>query len=127
LNVLGFLNRTCELESFVFQGSVNSDVVVEAEEEFLETIDKTTHKLIDNAPTHTSDFFLAHLSFCAEKGLYVKHLSPYSPDLNIIEILFRLIKYDWMSFNATESLDSLKTELFNILKNIGAEYVIAYA
>jgi hypothetical protein len=48
------------------------------------------------------------------------------PNLNIIEILGRKIKYEWMPFAAYESLDTLKTELFNILRNIGKEYVIAY-
>jgi transposase len=127
LNVLGFINRHCELESFVFEGSVNSDVVVACFEEFVETIEKTTYVLVDNAPAHTSDFFLAHLSQWEDSGLYVKHLSAYSPELNIIEILWRKIKYDWMPFSATQSLSHLRAELFNILKNLGSEYIIAYA
>ena len=41
-------------------------------------------------------------------------------------ILWRKLKYEWMPFSAYESLATLKKELFNILKNIGEEYVIAY-
>ena len=126
LNVLGFINHSCKFESFVFEGSVNTDVVVECFDEFAKMIDKPTYVLIDNAPTHTSDFFLAQLSEWEELGLYPIPISAYSPELNIIEILWRKIKYEWMPFSAYESLATLKKELFNILKNIGEEYVIAY-
>lgn len=127
LNVLGFINHAGQFESFVFEGSVNSDVVVACFDEFSKTIDKPTYVVIDNAPTHTSDFFLAHLEEWEERGLYVIPLSAYSPDLNIIEMLWRKIKYEWLSFGATESLDSLRKELFDILKNIGKEYTIEYS
>jgi hypothetical protein len=70
-------------------------VVVACFEKFVETINQTTYVLID------SDFFLAHFSFCTEKGLYIKPLAAISPDLNIIEILWRKIKSDGMHFNAT--------------------------
>lgn len=124
LNVLGFINHACQFESFVFEGSVNSDVVVACFDEFSKTICKPTYVLIDNAPTHTSNFFLAHLKDWEDAGLYVIPISAYSPELNIIEILWRKIKYEWLSFGATESLDSLRKELFDVLKNIGNEYTI---
>jgi len=102
-------------------------VVVTCFDEFSKTIYQPCFVLIDNAPTHTSDFFLAHLEGWEKRGLYVRPISAYSPELNIIEILWRKIKYEWLSFGATESLDSLRKELFNILKNIGQEYTIAYS
>jgi len=126
LNVLGFINHSCQFESFIFEGSINTDVVVECFDEFAKTISKPTFVLIDNAPTHTSDFFLAQLNDWEELGLHPIPISAYSPELNIIEILWRKIKYEWMPFSAYESLDTLKKELFNILKNIGDEYVISY-
>jgi transposase len=55
-------------------------------------IEKPTYVVIDNAPTHTSDYFLAHLDEWEESGLYVIPLPAYSPELNIIEILWRKIK-----------------------------------
>ena len=61
------------------------------------------------------------------EGVEYIPLPAYSPELNIIEILWRKIKYEWLSFGATESLTSLRNELFDILKNIGGEYTIAYS
>ena len=46
------------------------------------------------------EFFLAHLKDWEDAGLYVIPISAYSPELNIIEILWRKIKYEWLSFGA---------------------------
>jgi len=127
LNVLGFLNHDCQFESYVFDETINTDVVIACFDEFSKIIDKPTFVLIDNAPTHTSDLFLANIEQWEKSKLYVRPLSAYSPDLNLIEILWRKIKYEWMPFSAFQSFDSLKSELFHILKNIGSnEYTIAY-
>ena len=88
LNVLGFINHTGQFESFVFEGRVDSDVVVACFDKFAKIINKPTYVIIDNAPTHTSDFFLANLADWEKRKLYVRPLSAYSPELNIIEILF---------------------------------------
>ncbi|MDM8567810.1 transposase, partial [Candidatus Halobeggiatoa sp. HSG11] len=53
-------------------------------------------------------------------------IPPYSPQLNIIEMLWRKMKYEWMPFSAYTSFESLQNELFNTLKNIGDEYIIEY-
>ena len=51
----------------------------------------------------------------------------YSPELNLIEILWRKIKYEWMPFSAYQSLKHLDQALGNILKNFGSEYRIQFA
>jgi transposase len=54
------------------------------------------------------------------------HIAPYSPELNIIEIVWRKIKYEWMPFSAYESFQRLKECLFDILANIGKSYTIEF-
>ena len=127
LNVLGFVNRRCHFESFVFEGSVNSSVVVGCFEEFLKAIDKDAVILIDNAPVHRSEEFMENIDTWQQRGLHIKFLPTYSPELNIIEIVWRKIKYEWIPFSAYESFDHLKKELFNILKGIGKNYSIAFS
>lgn len=127
LSVLGFINKSSQLESFVFEGNTNTEVVVACLDQFSQHIDKPTYIWMDNASTHTSYLFLENLGFCAEKGLYIRHLPPYSAELNIIEILWRKIKYEWMPFEAYQSFKSLKDNLFDILKKVGDEYVIAFS
>lgn len=119
LNVLGFINRDCQFESFVFEGSVNTSVVVACFDKFAKTIKKETTVIIDNAPTHTSKEFTENIEKWKKLGLNIEPIAPYSPELNIIEILWRKIKYEWLPFSAYNSYSSLKNSLFDILKDIG--------
>ena len=56
-SVLGFLNRANDLYSYVFECSINSDVVIACIDSFVKQIKKDTILIIDNAPTHTSKKF----------------------------------------------------------------------
>ena len=47
--------------------------------------------------------------------------------VNIIEIVWRKIKYEWMPFSAYESFRNLKESLFDILANIGKSYTVNFA
>lgn len=127
LNVLGFYNTDNEFEEFTVEGRVNSDIVIGCFDEFSETIDKETVVIIDNAPTHTSNKFKAKLDEWAEKGLHVKYLPTYSPELNLVEILWRFIKYSWLPFTAYESFKSLRKALENVLNGIGSKYCVNFA
>ena len=127
LNVLGFVNRDCKFDSFVFEGSINTSVVVACIDEFSNQIKKPTTLIIDNASTHTSNEFNENLERWKERDLTIYRIPTYSPELNIIEIVWRKIKYEWLPFSAYESYSSLKQELFNVLSNIGKTHEIAFA
>src|SRR5210317_396758 len=129
LNVLGFLGRDCEFDSFVFTGSITSDVVIACFDEFSNTCDikKPTVVIVDNAPTHTSDKFDKKTIEWCTKGLIVVPIAKYSPELNIIEILWRKIKYEWIPFSAYNSFEDLEKALFDILSEIGTEFNIQFS
>jgi transposase len=127
LNVLGFIDRDSNFESFVFEGSVNTSVVVACIDQFAKNIGgKTTVLIVDNAPTHTSHEFFSNLRRWNELGLIIVPIAPYSPELNIIEIVWRKIKYEWIPFSAYESFGNLKQELYKILAGIGSNYIIQF-
>ena len=127
LNVLGFVNRDCKFNSFVFEGSINSSIVVACIDTFSHQIENPTTLVIDNASTHTSNEFNDNLEAWKERGLTIYRIPPYSPELNIIEIIWRKIKYEWLPFSAYESYRSLKQELFQVLSNIGTTYKVAFS
>lgn len=127
LNVLGIVNRDCKFDSFVFEGSINTSVVVACIDAFANRIEKPTTLVIDNASTHTSNQFNENVERWKEKGLTLYHIPPYSPELNIIEIIWRKIKYEWLPFSAYESYDSLQQELFSVLANIGKDFKVEFA
>jgi transposase len=63
----------------------------------------------------------------SQHGLIIKYLSPYSPELNLIEILWRRIKYTWLPFSAYACLNALSEALETILSHVGSEYQITFA
>jgi hypothetical protein len=44
--------------------------------------------------------------------------APYSPELNLIEILWKRIKYQWIPFDAYLSFQNLKERLSLVLNNL---------
>lgn len=77
LNVLGFMTKANQFESFIMEGRVDTQVVVACLDEFSSTLKKTTWLVIDNAPQHTSKLFKSRLPVWEERGLFIKFLPPY--------------------------------------------------
>jgi transposase len=61
-----------------------------------------------------------------ERGLFLYFIPKYSPELNLIEILWKHIKYFWLSPSAYKGFKFLKAELDNILANVGNEFKISF-
>jgi Transposase and inactivated derivatives len=127
LNVLGFMNRNGAFQSWVFEKSITSAVVVACIDAFAKSLKRPAALVIDNAPIHTSHEFRDNIDRWQLQGLTIVPIAPYSPELNLIEILWRKIKYEWMPFSAYDSFLSLKQNLFHILANIGKSYFIEFA
>lgn len=126
LNVLGFLNTRNDFLSFCVEGSVDSETVVVCFDAFSETITKKTVVIIDNAPIHKSQAFSKRLPLWEKKGLFLKFLPEYSPELNLIEILWRFIKYEWLPFSAYVNFEALVEAVEDILVQVGSKYTIAF-
>src|SRR5499433_1221205 len=127
INVLGFMNRQNDLHPFMFEGSIHTGVVIACFDTFCQTLTKQTVVVIDNASIHTSEDFEDRLPYWKRKGLIIKYLPPYAPELNLIEILWRRIKYTWLPFSAYECLNALSEALEAILNHVGSEYQITFA
>jgi transposase len=128
LNVLGFMNKKCDFQSMIFEGSITSSIVVHCIDMFASSLkNRPTYLVIDNASIHTSGEFNENLERWKELGLNIVRLAPYSPELNLIEILWRKIKYEWMPFSAYDSFKALNDNLYDILANIGKKYTINFS
>ncbi len=127
INVLGFMNRHNDLHPFMFEESIHTGVVIACFDAFCHTITKKTVVVIDNASIHTSEEFEDRLPYWKKRGLVIKYLPPYSPELNLIEILWRRIKYTWLPFSAYACLNALSEALETILSQVGSEYQITFA
>jgi hypothetical protein len=95
-------------------------------DELSKTLKKKTVVVMDNASVHISEEFEECLPQWKKQGLIIKYLTTYSPELNLIEILWRNITYAWLPFSAYQCLNALREALENILKNFGSEYQITF-
>lgn len=126
LNVLGFMNKDNVCTPFVFESTINTDAVTACFENFIGTITMETYVIMDNAPVHKSKKFLSCLPEWKGRGLNIVFLSEYSPELNLIEILWRKIKYEWLPFVAYTSFQKLTECIEEILLNFGSQYIINF-
>lgn len=125
-NVLGFFSPDNRLESFCFEVNIDSSIVVASFNEFCRQITKKTIVIIDNSSIHTSSEFIENLPKWESKNLLIKYLPPYSPELNLIEILWRFIKYKWLPLSAYLSFKTLVAAVEKVLKNVGSEWLINF-
>ena len=88
-------------------------------EQFSQQLDKKTYVLLDNAPMHRSQAFIEQMPKWVKQGLIIKYLPPYSPTLNLIEILWRFMKYSWLPFSAYTSFHCLVAAVEAILTFFG--------
>jgi len=100
--------------------------VIACFDSFCETITKKNFVLVDNSPVHRSKKFISRIAGWCKKGLIVKYLPKYSPELNLIEILWKKIKYEWLPFSAYASIKEFAECLNNILINFGSQFVIEF-
>jgi len=126
LNVVGLMNRKNDLFFEMNETTFNTDKIICFLDRFAAQIVKKTVVVLDNSPIHRSNKFKAKIKQWEEDDLLIYFLPPYSPELNLIEILWRRIKYNWLSFDAYLCFQNLKERLENVLQNIGLKYDIIF-
>jgi transposase len=93
MNVVGFFNTHNELEAYSIAGSVTSDVVIRCIDDFCPHVQEPTVLVMDNASIHTSKAFQEKSPIWEAQGIDIFYLPKYAPAFNLIEILWRLMKY----------------------------------
>jgi len=127
-NVLGFMWHRCQkFSSFVFEGAVDSNVVISCFDLIAQSLEKETVIVLDNAPIHRSEEFQEKIEEWKKQGLKIYFLPTYCPSLNKIEMLWKKLKYEWLSWEAYGSYKNLCRELDEILSQIGSKYYINFA
>lgn len=126
-NVLGFFNLHHEFHSFAFQGAIDTHTVLHCFDLFSERLERPALVTIDNAPIHTSEEFEEQIECWQQRGLHVKFIPPYCPELNLIENLWRKIKYEWLPLAAYQNFKVMTEALFEVLRGIGSKYRITFA
>jgi transposase len=121
------LNPDCKGKFWASEKAIKTEFVIDCLEEWLtEKTEKPRVLVLDNARIHRSQKMRSKLAEWEEKGFYIFNLPVYSPHLNIIEILWRKMKYEWLKPSDYLSFESLTKAIKEILGNLGAEYKINF-
>ncbi|CAN5454213.1 hypothetical protein BH18ACI1_BH18ACI1_20000 [soil metagenome] len=106
--------------------NINSDFLIRSVDDFCRYVEKPTVLVLDNAPTHRSEKFLAAIQKWMEKDLYIFFLPKYSPHLNLAETFWRKAKYEWLRPTDYGSFAKFKKKIKDIFNHIGLEYNIQF-
>lgn len=129
-NVLGLLNPlNKQLITYATKDKemIDSKFMIQRFTELSENIKKETVIVLDNAPWHRSKAFTANLAGWQEKGLFIFHLPPYSPHLNVIETLWRKIKYEWLRPKDYNSKTAMNKRLKEIFTSFGEHFKVNFS
>jgi hypothetical protein len=133
LNVLGFMSRDNDAFFHTVEGSVNSARVIEAFDGFAaryapqyERTQAPCIVILDNASVHHAEAVRQRANDWMRQGVFLHFLPSYSPELNLIEILWRKIKYEWLPLSAYKNYQAIKEAVLAILNDFGSKYTITF-
>lgn len=125
-NVFGLLSRDNDFEGYDTCKTFNAELLAACIDDFSAKITQKTVVVIDNASFHHADAIHNKIQEWQEKDLYIWFLPKYSPHLNIIEILWRKVKYQWLKPHHYLDWNTLNNALDEIFTNIGSKYTIEF-
>lgn len=126
-NVFGVMSRYGQAQMFWTHQNINSAFIIKCLDQLADSIQKITVVVLDQASWHTAKSIQHQLQHWAKKGLYIFYLPPYSPHLNLIEILWRKIKYEWLETHDYLSAEHLAKAVLNIFQNLNNGFSIKFS
>lgn len=105
---------------------MNAELLVAFIDDFAQHNKQKSVIVIDNAPFHHANIVKNRIEQWAEQDVLIWFLPKYSPHLNIIETLWRKIKYEWLKPQDYLDWDTLNKALDNIFNNIGSKLKIQF-
>ncbi|WP_299455289.1 IS630 family transposase [uncultured Microscilla sp.] len=120
VNLFGMLSRKGKLITYATRQNINSDFIIECLDEIALRINKPTVIVLDNASWHKANRVIERQKVWAEKNLFLFFLPTYSPHLNLVETLWRKIKYEWLKpqdYFTTDTLrNGVKINFYSLIK-----------
>ena len=127
VQTLGFMTLASQLQAYNIEGTIDASAVVALMDHFVSTRKRASLVVLDRAPVHTARMVVERIPSWSEQGVELYFLPAYSPELNLIERLWREIKQKWLPLEAYTSLDRLKHCLNEILADIGTKLKLNFA
>lgn len=127
MHCIAFLSRTCKCYSRINERTIGADLVHETLDDFSFRLKKLTVLVLDNAAIHKTQKIKERLAIWQRRGLYLFYLPPYSPHLNIVEILWKQIKYHWLKPTDYAERETLRLAIYLAMNAVGKELTINFS
>jgi transposase len=127
LNCFALLSRDNQCCFETTQKSIDAHFIVEQLEELSLSLQKVTVVVLDNAPVHVAKPVQERKKFWQARGLFIFYLPPYCPHLNIVEVLWRRLKYQWLQARDYLENQSLFYKVRQALAAVGTLLKIHFA
>lgn len=127
LNCFALLKRDNQCFIKTSEQTLTSQFIFEQFEELSTKLEKPTVVVLDNARIHTSQIIKERKNVWQQRGLYLFYLPRYSPHLNIVETLWRKLKYEWLTPVDYQSKDNLFYQIQSALKAVGSGLYIRFS
>lgn len=126
LNVFGLLSRDNQLQAYSCEQAMNGELIIAFLDDFAKQTKQKTVVVLDNATIHHTEAFEEKIEEWQEQDLHIFFLPTYSPHLNLIETLWRKIKYEWLKPQHYLSWQTLTTAVEEIITNVGNSLTIDF-
>ncbi len=127
LNCLALLSRGNECLIETIEENIDSRFIFDRLERLSIGLKRLTVVVLDNARIHTSRIIKEREQVWRQRGLYLFYLPRYSPHLNIVETLWRKLKYEWLSPLDYQSKENLFYQIRLALTAVGENLFIRFS
>lgn len=127
INIFGLISRDNQCHWETSEQNINSQFIIEKLEDLSFKINKQTFVVLDNASVHRAKMFEKRIEFWQNRGLYIFFLPTYSPELNIAETMWRILKGKWIRPQDYLEKDSLFYAVNRCMTNMGKEINIKFS
>jgi hypothetical protein len=126
VNCFALISRYSDCQAHLTEDSITALWVSERLDALSLALGRLTVVVLDNARVHTKAA-TDRAAVWQERGLFVWFLPTYSPHLNIAEVLWRKLKYEWLRPEDYADADTLRYGVWQALNAVGKALTIAFS
>lgn len=119
------ISRSNRIHRYLTEETINTAFVSERLDALSLSLSHLTVVVLDNASVHKKAV-KERGAIWQERGLFVFFLPPYSPHLNIAEILWRKLKYKWLCPQDYADKETLHYAVWQALSSVGLSLKINF-
>jgi transposase len=107
--------------------SITAGFIFEQFERLSLRLRRLTVVVVDSAPVHQARVIKERIKAWQQRGLFLFYLPRFSPHRNIVETLWRKLKYEWLTPSDYERRETLGYGVRQALKAVGKSLFIQFS